>query len=89
VSEKAQVFVTGHFEYDACTLAYEYERDTNRGLKPEVPHNYFQDDDPRRDPVVRWRAHSTLLYTNWLNYYVYQRTPYDLDKIDLYIDRSR
>jgi homoserine O-succinyltransferase len=81
VSEKGQVFVTGHFEYDGGTLAFEYERDTNRGLNPSVPVNYFPNNDPQHDPLVKWRSHATLLYTNWLNYYVYQRTPYDIDEI--------
>jgi len=81
-SEKAgQVFVTGHFEYDAGTLAYEYERDTDRGLHPHMPDNYFPFDDPHNDPIVNWRAHANLLFTNWLNYYVYQRTPYDINKV--------
>jgi homoserine O-succinyltransferase len=81
VSEKGQAFVTGHFEYDAGTLAFEYERDTNRGLNPSVPVNYFPNDDPHHDPIVKWRSYATLLYTNWLNYYVYQRTPYNIDDI--------
>jgi homoserine O-succinyltransferase len=81
-SEKAgHVFVTGHFEYDAGTLAYEYERDLNKGINPRVPENYFPGNDPHNDPIVTWRAHATLLFTNWLNYYVYQRTPYDLNNI--------
>jgi len=81
-SEKAgQVFVTGHVEYDAGTLAYEFERDLDKGLKPHVPDNYFPKDDPQNDPLVNWRAHANLLFTNWLNYYVYQRTPYDINKV--------
>jgi len=75
------VFVTGHFEYDTGTLAYEYDRDLGRGLKPHVPDNYFPQNDPHHDPVSTWRSHATLLFTNWLNYYVYQRTPYDLNEI--------
>ncbi|MCL1811198.1 MAG: homoserine O-succinyltransferase [Methanomassiliicoccaceae archaeon] len=82
ISEKAsQVFVTGHFEYDAGTLAYEYDRDLKKGLAPHIPANYFPEDDPRNDPIVSWRGHATLLFTNWLNYYVYQRTPYDLNDV--------
>ncbi len=81
MSEKNEVFITGHFEYDPGTLAYEYERDTNAGMNPHVPDNYFEDDDPRKDPIVRWRGHATLFFTNWLNYCVYQLTPYDKDKI--------
>ena len=77
-----QVFVTGHPEYDALTLKGEYERDIARGLDIKVPKNYFPDDDPQKEPLVTWRAHANLLYVNWLNYYVYQETPYDLDKIE-------
>ncbi|MCL2296519.1 MAG: homoserine O-succinyltransferase [Methanomassiliicoccaceae archaeon] len=81
-SEKAgQVFVTGHFEYDAKTLAYEYERDIEKGLTPNIPDNYFPQNNPQNDPIVNWRAHANLLFTNWLNYYVYQRTPYDLANV--------
>ena len=80
-SEMNQTFITGHLEYDAATLSYEYERDLNAGKNPHVPDNYFEDDDPHKDPVVRWRAHATLFYTNWLNYCVYQETPYDIDEI--------
>lgn len=71
------VFATGHSEYDAGTLAAEYFRDVNRGLPIAVPRHYFPDDDPARPPVVRWRSHANLLFQNWLNYYVYQETPYD------------
>ncbi len=80
-SERNQIFVTGHFEYDAGTLAYEYERDLEAGKNPHVPDHYFEGDDPRKDPVVRWRGHATLFFTNWLNYYVYQVTPYLKDDI--------
>lgn len=76
-----QIFVTGHSEYDKSTLAFEYDRDTKRDMNPHVPDNYFPNDDPHMDPVVRWRSHATLLFTNWLNYYVYQRTPYDVNQI--------
>jgi len=72
------VFVTGHPEYDRYTLKAEYERDMSKGLSIAVPRNYFPDDDPRREPTVTWRSHANLLYGNWLNYYVYQATPYDL-----------
>ena len=81
VSEKNEVFITGHFEYDRGTLAYEYERDMNAGMNPHVPDNYFEDDDPTKDPVFRWRSHATLFFTNWLNYHVYQQTPYNIDDI--------
>ena len=73
-----RIFLTGHPEYDADTLAGEYFRDVNKGLPIDIPKNYFRDDNPENGPVVTWRAHANLLYTNWLNYYVYQTTPYDL-----------
>ena len=75
-----QVFVTGHSEYDADTLKLEYDRDISQGIPIDVPYNYYQDDDPSKDPVVTWRSHANLLYFNWLNYYVYQGTPFDVDK---------
>lgn len=77
-----QFFFTGHGEYDRHTLAGEYYRDLNRGLNPRVPDNYFPDDDPASLPYITWRAHSSLLITNWLNYYVYQQTPYDLSELN-------
>lgn len=76
-----RVFVTGHPEYDALTLKTEYDRDIQRGLDIKVPKNYFPDDDPNNMPIVNWRGHANLLFSNWLNYYVYQETPYDLSKI--------
>ena len=76
-----QVFITGHSEYDADTLEREYLRDRNAGLPIEVPKNYYPNDDDTRPPMMRWRAHANLLYSNWLNYFVYQNTPYDLNKI--------
>lgn len=76
-----QVFVTGHSEYDPLTLKGEYERDLLKGLNPSLPKYYFQDDDPGKPPIVRWRAHGNLLYSNWLNYYVYQETPFDLAEL--------
>ena len=76
-----QVFVTGHSEYDPLTLKGEYDRDQGRGLPIEVPRNYYPDDDPSKPPRVRWRGHASLLYANWLNYYVYQVTPFDLENI--------
>lgn len=75
------VFVSGHSEYDRDTLAKEYFRDVNKGLNPEIPYNYFPDDDPTKIPLYTWRAHANLLFSNWLNYYVYQLTPYDLSDI--------
>lgn len=73
-----RVFVTGHSEYDPGTLRYEYERDLARGLNPEVPYRYFQGDDPGNEPMVNWRSHANLLFANWLNYAVYQETPFEL-----------
>ena len=79
--EGRQVFITGHSEYDADTLKTEYFRDKNAGLPIAVPKNYFPDDDDTKDPVVTWRSHANLLYFNWLNYFVYQTTPYDISTI--------
>lgn len=76
-----RVFVTGHPEYDRLTLKAEYDRDIAKGMKIRVPENYFPGDDPSREPEMVWRAHAHLLYSNWLNYHVYQETPYDLDRI--------
>jgi len=75
------LFVTGHSEYDNETLANEYFRDKNKGLDIEVPKNYFPNDDPTEPPVNKWRGHAHLLFSNWLNYYVYQMTPYDVNLI--------
>ena len=77
-----QIFVTGHSEYDADTLKKEYLRDKNAGLPIDVPKNYFPDDDDTKEPIVRWRSCANLLYSNWLNYFVYQSTPYDIDAIE-------
>lgn len=76
-----QIFVCGHMEYDRDTLRLEYERDVKRGLPIAVPENYFEDDDPAKGVVFRWRSHANLFFSNWLNYYVYQETPYDLEKL--------
>ena len=76
--DNRRIFITGHPEYDADTLALEYKRDLDKGINPSVPENYFIDDDPSKPPRVTWRSHAQLLYNNWLNYYVYQTTPYDL-----------
>jgi homoserine O-succinyltransferase len=76
-----QIFVTGHSEYDPSTLKEEYERDLNKGLSIDIPKNYFPDDNPEKMPRVRWKSHANLLFYNWLNYYVYQATPFDLDDI--------
>ncbi|MBQ7916690.1 MAG: homoserine O-succinyltransferase [Firmicutes bacterium] len=81
-SEKyRQIFVTGHSEYDEDTLKNEYFRDLNKGLSIDMPVNYFPDNDPNQLPKNTWRSHANLLYANWLNFYVYQETPYDLSKI--------
>ncbi len=74
-------FITGHSEYDSMTLNNEYVRDINKGMDIAVPKNYFPNDNPECEPVVRWRAHANLLYSNWLNYFVYQTTPYDIKTI--------
>ena len=76
-----QIFITGHSEYDAETLKSEYVRDVNAGKPIEIPKNYFPQDDPSKAPVVTWRSHANLLYSNWLNYFVYQTTPYDITEI--------
>ena len=77
-----QIFVIGHPEYDKYTLDKEYKRDVKAGKPINIPCNYYPEDDPDRDPLFRWRAHGYLLYTNWLNYYVYQDTPYDLTHLE-------
>ena len=76
-----QIFLTGHSEYDADTLNKEYTRDKLAGINPKIPEHYFPNDDDTKHPVITWRAHATLLFTNWLNYFVYQTTPYDIMKI--------
>ncbi|MBQ9167681.1 MAG: homoserine O-succinyltransferase [Oscillospiraceae bacterium] len=76
--EGRQIFVTGHSEYDPETLRMEYLRDKNLGLPIQPPANYFPEDDDTREPIVRWRGHANLLFSNWLNYFVYQTTPYDI-----------
>ncbi|GAA0182051.1 homoserine O-succinyltransferase [Clostridium sediminicola] len=76
-----QIFVTGHSEYDKYTLKGEYERDLKRGHDIKVPLNYFEDDDPSKEPIVSWKSGANLLFRNWLNYYVYQITPYNINEI--------
>ena len=76
-----QIFITGHSEYDPRTLESEYLRDKKLGLPISVPQNYYPDDDDTKDPIVRWRGHANLLFSNWLNYFVYQTTPYDIMSI--------
>ena len=73
-----EIFVMGHPEYDRLTLDQEYKRDIDKGIEPDLPVNYYPDDDCNRKPLLSWRSHANNLYTNWLNYYVYQVTPYDL-----------
>ena len=82
ISDDDMIFITGHMEYDVSTLANEYQRDVDKGIEPAFPLNYYPNDDPRFDPILSWRSYSTLVFTNWLNYYVYQLTPYDLRNMD-------
>ncbi|MDR0873200.1 MAG: homoserine O-succinyltransferase [Prevotellaceae bacterium] len=79
--EGREFFVTGHSEYSPNTLDMEYKRDVKKGLPIDIPRNYYKDNNPQNTPVVRWRSHSNLLFNNWLNYYVYQKTPYDINEI--------
>lgn len=79
--EKRQFFITGHAEYDPMTLKSEYDRDLAAGMNPKIPQNYYPEDDPSKTPVVRWRSVAHLLFANWLNYYVYQETPYVIDDV--------
>lgn len=79
--DRRQIFVTGHSEYEKDTLKKEYDRDKDKGLDIDLPRSYFENDDYLKKPIVKWRAHANLLYVNWLNYYVYQETPYDLNDI--------
>jgi homoserine O-succinyltransferase len=83
------LFVTGHSEYEPNCLKDEYERDLEAGLDPEIPEHYFPDNDPAKEPIVTWKSHGNLLFNNWLNYYVYQLTPFDADKIGLEIQTTR
>lgn len=76
-----EFFITGHSEYSPYTLDFEYHRDLDKGMNPDVPVHYYADDDPSKAPVVRWRSHANLLFSNWLNYFVYQATPYDIRDI--------
>lgn len=77
-----QIFITGHSEYDFDTLKNEYERDVSQGKPIKIPYNYFPNDDPSKTPMVTWRAHANLLFSNWLNYFVYQSTPFDVTQVD-------
>ena len=83
-----QFFITGHSEYDTNTLDDEYKRDLSKGLPIKIPLNYYKDNDPQKGPVLRWRSSATLLFSNWLNYYVYQQTPFDLSLLEP-IDHSK
>ena len=76
-----QIFITGHSEYDADTLKNEYLRDVSQGKQITIPYNYFPNDDPTKEPIVSWRGHANLLFSNWLNYFVYQSTPYDIKEV--------
>lgn len=76
-----EFFITGHSEYSPYTLDFEYQRDLEKGMNPSIPANYYLDDNPANPPIVRWRSHANLLFTNWLNYFVYQETPYDIRDI--------
>jgi len=83
IAEKGkQIFVTGHPEYSLRTLDREYQRDTEKGLPIEIPKNYYPGDNPNERPILSWRSHANLFFMNWLNYYVYQETPFDIEKID-------
>ena len=77
-----EFFLTGHSEYSPATLDFEYHRDLAKGMNPSIPENYYLDDDPDKGPVVTWRGHANLLFSNWLNYYVYQMTPYKLEDLE-------
>ena len=81
-TDSRKFFIACHAEYDRDTLSQEYFRDLGKGMNPKIPVNYFPDDDPTKEPVVNWRSAGQLLYTNWLNYYVYQATFYDLEEAD-------
>ena len=79
-----QIFISGHAEYDRDTLMKEYFRDVNRGLDPDIPYNYFPQDDPSQRPPFIWRSNAHLMISNWLNYFVYQQTPYNLEELQEY-----
>ena len=76
-----EFYITGLSEYSPYTLDFEYHRDLEKGMNPSIPKNYYEDDDPNKAPIVKWRSHANLLFTNWLNYFVYQETPYDIRQI--------
>lgn len=85
-SNGRQIFVTGHLEYDTETLSLEYLRDVDKSIKIDVPKNYYPEDNPNNKPIVKWRSSANLLFFNWLNYYLYQQTPYDLGNINEIIE---
>lgn len=76
-----EFYITGHSEYSPYTLDFEYKRDLEKGMNPEIPRHYYIDDNPKKGPIVKWRSHANLLFSNWLNYFVYQETPYDIRDI--------
>jgi homoserine O-succinyltransferase len=78
-ADRKHIFVTGHSEYDPLTLKAEYDRDILKGLNIDIPQNYYPDNNPTKEPIIMWRSHANLLFSNWLNYYVYQETPYYLE----------
>ena len=80
--DKRKIFLTGHLEYDRFTLAKEYERDISQNKKIDVPFNYYPEDDPTKKPIFNWKAHANLLFVNWINHYVYQETPYNLEGLE-------
>ena len=80
--DNRQLFITGHSEYDRLTLAAEYFRDIEKGLPIDVPYNYFPNNDPNRMPPFNWRSAANLIYANWLNYFIYQQTPFDLEHLE-------
>lgn len=80
--DKRKIFLTGHLEYDRFTLAKEYERDISQNKKINVPFNYYPEDDPTKKPIFNWKAHANLLFVNWINHYVYQETPYNLEELE-------
>lgn len=81
-NDKRKIFLTGHLEYDRFTLAKEYERDISQNKKIDVPFNYYPEDDPTKKPIFNWKAHANLLFVNWINHYVYQETPYNLEELE-------
>lgn len=83
-TNRRKIFITGHLEYDRLTLASEYERDLNLGKEIEIPYNYYPENNHEKTPLFTWRGHANLFFTNWINHYVYQETPYDLDELLIY-----